>query len=417
VLTAAHCAVSPGQVDVVLGRSKLSSSAGERLQVDQVVVHPLYSPATSRYDVALLHLTEPSSQPVMGLLGADQGSLAAPGVQAVTVGWGSTVPVSGPSGANLSGDNRYQGGPDDLRQVRVPIVSDGQCANMYAAAGESIHAASMICAGDIVNGGEDSCQGDSGGPLMVPGPGGNGWLLAGVVSWGFGCADPDYPGVYAEVRGVLDFIKDTAGAEITATCNGLPATIVGEGGRVDGTSGADVIVGTDGVDEIFALQGDDVICGLKGNDTIHGVDGDDTILAGPGADKIYPGKGADFVQGGGGADQVHELDGYADGDDIFGGGGTDTLDGGGGDDLLNGGTAGDKLNGGPGDDDLVGAAGNDELRGGDDSDDLWGGAGNDYLYGDEATPFPADICNGGSNGAAGDFASASCDSNIGVEVT
>jgi hypothetical protein len=52
----------------------------------------------------------------------------------------------------------------------------------------------MVCAG---LGGADTCQGDSGGPLMVPR--GGEYVLAGVTSWGAGCADPLYPGVYARV--------------------------------------------------------------------------------------------------------------------------------------------------------------------------------------------------------------------------
>ena len=39
-------------------------------------------------------------------------------------------------------------------------------------------------------GGKDSCQGDSGGPMTYMG------THVGIVSWGYGCARPAYPGMY-----------------------------------------------------------------------------------------------------------------------------------------------------------------------------------------------------------------------------
>ncbi|KAL0177847.1 hypothetical protein M9458_026741, partial [Cirrhinus mrigala] len=34
-----------------------------------------------------------------------------------------------------------------------------------------------------------------GGPLVCQGDGGH-WMLTGIISWGHGCGDPTYPGVY-----------------------------------------------------------------------------------------------------------------------------------------------------------------------------------------------------------------------------
>ena len=88
-----------------------------------------------------------------------------------------------------------------MQYVRVPAITTHQCNIAY---GEGI-TDSMICAGYPNVGLKDSCEGDSGGPLVCNN-GGNA-VLAGVVSWGFGCADPEFPGVYARVTTALNWIQ------------------------------------------------------------------------------------------------------------------------------------------------------------------------------------------------------------------
>ena len=68
----------------------------------------------------------------------------------------------------------------------------------------------MFCAGEE-KGGIDSCQGDSGGPLVVPNQSDSGQItyqIAGIVSWGIGCAKPGLPGVYTKVSNYIDWIED-----------------------------------------------------------------------------------------------------------------------------------------------------------------------------------------------------------------
>jgi len=109
-------------------------------------------------------------------------------------GWGTTS-----SGGSLAAI---------LQSVKVDIFSHKYC-KAESSYGSSFDEVSEFCAGKI-EGGIDSCQGDSGGPLICidvkkqP-------FLYGVVSWGRGCAWDGYPGIYAKVAAVVDWIIATAG--------------------------------------------------------------------------------------------------------------------------------------------------------------------------------------------------------------
>lgn len=87
--------------------------------------------------------------------------------------------------------------PVALRKVTIPIVSRTTCRSQY---GTSAITTNMFCAG-LAEGGKDSCQGDSGGPIVDTSN-----TVIGIVSWGEGCAQPNYSGVYARVGTLRSYI-------------------------------------------------------------------------------------------------------------------------------------------------------------------------------------------------------------------
>ena len=185
VLTAAHC-IPGGIKKVVIGLHEQSQeAAAETLEVDNVIGHPDYDKQPQDYDFALLHLKGESKFPPVAL---NRKALSGK-VNFVTAGWGYTME---------NGDVE-----NALRKVTVPMVSAKACSKAYP--GKITDR--MVCAG-FPDGGKDSCQGDSGGPLLTGT--GDASVLAGVVSWGEGCARPKKYGVYSKVSSVIDWIDGIA---------------------------------------------------------------------------------------------------------------------------------------------------------------------------------------------------------------
>jgi trypsin len=89
--------------------------------------------------------------------------------------------------------------PSTLRKVSVPVVSRATCRAEY---GTSAVTNNMFCAG-LAAGGKDSCSGDSGGPIIDAATG----VLIGTVSWGQGCAEAGYAGVYSRVGNYVTYIN------------------------------------------------------------------------------------------------------------------------------------------------------------------------------------------------------------------
>ncbi len=199
VLTAAHCMEGeiPSGVDVILGATDLRITQGTaRIRVAEIIMHPDYRPGGNPdHDVALLLLetAAPSSIPTISII--DDLRLAAPGITATTMGWGNTDPNA------REGEEVFSA---DLLKISVPIVTNATANQPTWLNGQVT--ATMIAAGTEV-GGLDSCQGDSGGPFIVPGPGGQGWVQAGIVSWGDGCGLPRRPGVYTRLTKFRHWIQ------------------------------------------------------------------------------------------------------------------------------------------------------------------------------------------------------------------
>ncbi len=193
VVTAAHCTEgsSPADIQVVAGRTSLSAGGGTTSGVTDIWIHPAWDSSALKNDASVLTLDTPLSETPLALASSADTDLYAPGATSTVLGWGVTE-----SGSTS----------DTLRKVDVPVAADDDCAASYPS---DFDAASMVCAG-LAEGGKDSCQGDSGGPLTAVAADGTRKLI-GIVSWGQGCAEPGFYGVYGRVSAFHDELQDQIG--------------------------------------------------------------------------------------------------------------------------------------------------------------------------------------------------------------
>lgn len=206
VVTAAHCVSGAlsSAIQIIADSRRLDGS-GNRLNIASISIHPNYSPSTLAYDIAIIELTDPAyyTYPVDI---ANRNPVA--NQDHLVTGWGA-----------LS-----QGGstPVDLQALYISIVPTSVCNGPKSYDGDVT--GTMLCAGYMA-GGSDSCQGDSGGPLTG---GIANTLLTGLVSWGIGCALPNYPGVYTRINHptIRDFILSLVPPPVYPDVNpGFPYTI------------------------------------------------------------------------------------------------------------------------------------------------------------------------------------------------
>ncbi len=189
VLTAAHCVAArtaaPGSIDVVLGRTSLAASVGERIAVTDVIVNPSFDATLLTGDVAVLQLARPAAEVPIALA----GSPPAVGVTTMLLGWGNLT--------GLGGTASY---PTTLQRLDAPVLDASAC-DLYS----QFRTAFELCAGDLtaLHG---ACDGDSGGPL-VTGDAAASWQLVGTVSYATApCAQANAPPVFQRADVVVPFL-------------------------------------------------------------------------------------------------------------------------------------------------------------------------------------------------------------------
>ncbi|CAG5982820.1 unnamed protein product [Menidia menidia] len=191
VLTAAHCNIGTDKMMIVAGDYKVNLFEGteQYAKPQRLVIHPLYNRSTNNADIMLIKLRAPM---VLNKF----VSLAPLPRQGTGVVEGHACQVSGWGYNNLGGGQV----PVTLRTVTVPIVSTARCNSSDSFSGNIT--TNMICAGNRA-GGKDACKGDSGGPLVCRGQ------VYGLVSWGNGCGNAKFPGVYTAVSRFRRWIDQT----------------------------------------------------------------------------------------------------------------------------------------------------------------------------------------------------------------
>jgi hypothetical protein len=199
VLTAGHCVVEERSrdIDVLVGRTRLSEDDGQRLGVNAISVFPGFvSGRTRSLDAAVLHLAADSRVPPLALARPGMESAWAPGTRAWTMGWGRLNARESPGG------NLYYA--DRLRELQEPLQGDDACESVFGLGFPDLPYRPdwLLCAGTSGDH-AGTCSGDSGGPLVVGGP--DSWLDVGIALGGDACAAPGYFDLYARVDRISSF--------------------------------------------------------------------------------------------------------------------------------------------------------------------------------------------------------------------
>ncbi|XP_046459627.1 trypsin-like [Daphnia pulex] len=195
ILSAAHCFIKLSAFDISTMVASLGMNTQGNLpdtfndaqmtrRVTRVVYHTSYNDKRKYNDVAVLTVDPPIVySPAISPVCLPPFNNAADqfvGKDAAIMGWGRLETEGGQ--------------PNALQQATVQIIPNADCNAQY---GGGIIFKQQLCASAE---GKDTCQGDSGGPIVAQTEDGStAWTQVGITSFGRGCANPDFAGVYASV--------------------------------------------------------------------------------------------------------------------------------------------------------------------------------------------------------------------------
>lgn len=197
VLTAAHCVdtATASLLKMNVGEYDLADGAENATAIKNIYIHPQYDADAIDYDIALVELVNSIEAPAVTLASKATTDLyAIENSPAIVAGWGGRVGYA-------AGQGPTSDFPDILHEVELNLATNQECRAILA---DSLNTTAqntgvtdrMICATQPSSG-KGSCQGDSGGPLVIQT--GTGIEQVGIVSWGIGCAEAGYPGVFTRV--------------------------------------------------------------------------------------------------------------------------------------------------------------------------------------------------------------------------
>uniref|UniRef100_A0A663NCY6 Transmembrane serine protease 7 n=1 Tax=Athene cunicularia TaxID=194338 RepID=A0A663NCY6_ATHCN len=195
LVSAAHCFQGSKLADPRAWRAHLGMQTQGRAKfvstVRRIVVHEYYNSRNYDYDIALLQLSKPwpdaMSHVIQPICLPPFSHKVRSGDKCWITGWGQKQEADDEGSAIL-------------QKAEVEIIDQTLCHSTYG-----IITARMFCAG-LLSGKRDGCKGDSGGPLSCQSNGDGKWFLTGIVSWGYGCGRPNFPGVYTRVSNFAPWI-------------------------------------------------------------------------------------------------------------------------------------------------------------------------------------------------------------------